>query len=335
MSTPATSVKFGFDFQTNAAIVLMIENITELSFVRIEGAEDIEIRLSDGTEILAQAKSVVNSSSDFSNVRQKAKKAVASLSEEAQKCKAKELIYITNTPDPFKDDVSKPMFYGHAHVRFDSLPQTAKDLVYEYLAQIKHPLDTSKLKIHVIPFEGDDELQRYKVIHSVISDFIGELDLDEIYGLKKKLHEVWQTMLDKNGTKANRDIRLSKKSIIWPIIVFVTRKGGLKREDQYCNLYDDSDYNEICSKYGEIIDYYSERYDFATKVVFDYAASGIKVRGLGAFESFINGHWEDYKSEIGDDSMNSEVRKGLIQIILFNILKRRVEIDKIKRAVNL
>ena len=76
MSTPATSVMFGFDFQTNAAIVLMIENMADLSTVRIEGAEDIEIRLNDGTVVLAQAKSVVNSSTDFNNVRQKAKKAI-------------------------------------------------------------------------------------------------------------------------------------------------------------------------------------------------------------------------------------------------------------------
>lgn len=333
MSTPATSVMFGFDFQTNAAIVLMIENMANLSTVRIEGAEDIEIRLSDGSVVLAQAKSVVNSSTDFSNVRHKVKKAVESLSEEAQKCKPKELVYITNSPDPFKDEASKPMFYGYSHVSFDSLPQTAKDIVSEYLSHIEHPLDTSQLKIQVIPFEGDDERQRYKVVESVISDFIGNLDLDEVYGLKKKLHEVWQTLLDKNGTKSDRDIRLSKKAIVWPIIVFVTEKGGLRRDGQYCTLLDDSEYNEISRKYGEIIDYYSERYDFATKVVFDYTSSGIK--GAGAFEAFIDEHWDDYKKEIGDDSMDSVIRKGLIQIVLFNILRRRVEIDRIKRAVNL
>ena len=41
----ATSVLFGFDFQANAAIVLMLENIKDMSSIRLEGSEDIEINL--------------------------------------------------------------------------------------------------------------------------------------------------------------------------------------------------------------------------------------------------------------------------------------------------
>ena len=55
----ATSVLFGFDFQANAAIVLMLENIKDMSSIRLEGSEDIEINLNNGSSILAQAKSVV------------------------------------------------------------------------------------------------------------------------------------------------------------------------------------------------------------------------------------------------------------------------------------
>ena len=45
----ATSVLFGFDFQANAAIVLMLENIKDMTSIRLEGAEDIEINLNDGS----------------------------------------------------------------------------------------------------------------------------------------------------------------------------------------------------------------------------------------------------------------------------------------------
>ena len=51
----ATSVLFGFDFQANAAIVLMLENIKDMSSIRLEGSEDIEINLNNGSSILAQA----------------------------------------------------------------------------------------------------------------------------------------------------------------------------------------------------------------------------------------------------------------------------------------
>lgn len=42
----ADAVLFGFDFQVNAAIVLMLENITELRSLRLESEnEDIDIEL--------------------------------------------------------------------------------------------------------------------------------------------------------------------------------------------------------------------------------------------------------------------------------------------------
>ena len=48
---------FGFDFQVNAAIILMLENIKELKSLRLEGEkEDIELTLENGEKILAQAK---------------------------------------------------------------------------------------------------------------------------------------------------------------------------------------------------------------------------------------------------------------------------------------
>ena len=66
----ADAVVFGFDFQVNAAIVLMLENITELKSLRLEGNyEDIELELNDNHYILAQAKSIEKSSTDFRNVR--------------------------------------------------------------------------------------------------------------------------------------------------------------------------------------------------------------------------------------------------------------------------
>ena len=77
----ANATLFGFDFQRNAAIVLMLENIKELKSVRLEGnEEDIEISLNDGQKILAQAKAIEASSKDFSHVRENLKKALLTLS---------------------------------------------------------------------------------------------------------------------------------------------------------------------------------------------------------------------------------------------------------------
>ena len=65
-SRRANAVLLGFDFQVNAAIVLMIENIEDLKSLRLEGNyEDIEIELENNQYILAQAKAVERSSSYF------------------------------------------------------------------------------------------------------------------------------------------------------------------------------------------------------------------------------------------------------------------------------
>ena len=77
----ASPTMFGFDFQVNAAIYLMLENIEKMNEIRLEGkTEDIELFLDDGKRIYAQAKSVVNGSTDLSHVRQNLNKALKTLS---------------------------------------------------------------------------------------------------------------------------------------------------------------------------------------------------------------------------------------------------------------
>ena len=52
-SRRANAVVFGFDFQVNAAIVIMLENIEDLQSLRLEGNfEDIEIELNNHQYIL-------------------------------------------------------------------------------------------------------------------------------------------------------------------------------------------------------------------------------------------------------------------------------------------
>lgn len=55
-SRRANAVLFGFDFQRNAAIVLMLENIKDLHTLRLEGNhEDIELTLDNGVFFVLSA----------------------------------------------------------------------------------------------------------------------------------------------------------------------------------------------------------------------------------------------------------------------------------------
>lgn len=330
----ANAVVFGFDFQVNAAILLMLENIKELSFLRLESKnEDIDLELINGKHILAQAKSIVNSSTDFRNVRVKLKAALESLSEGNKKVHdVEKLIYITNSHNPFNDDESKNIFWGETKRNFSLLPDTSKKIILDYLSEIEDPLDENDFHIHFIPFETDDDDERYKAILNKINEFIGTLKLD-IPGIGKQLHSIWRNEIFSNGSKKDCDIRLSKKSLIWPIIVIAT---DLERVDSdFINLFDCVLYDEIVRKYKSLINSYCDRVEFFTKILYDFKLYDYKGTGKEKLLSFIESCSGNYSYEFTGEDVNLEIAEGLTKIVVYNVVRRRFDIDRIKDGVNL
>ena len=328
----ATSALFGFDFQANAAIVLMLENIKDMVNIRLEGAEDIEINLENGSCVLAQAKSVVNSSTDFSNVITKLKDAIISLSEAYNKSSTtvKELIYITNTPNPFNEPQLNTIFYGTAQRGYDTLPQSLKDRVLEITSNIKQPLDTSKFKIQILPFETDNDKERYKCVMEAVGDFISLLGNIPIS--KNDLHRIWSYDIFKSGTKRDSNIKLSKNDIIWPIIVLITNNDNYDDDE-----LDESEVAEISRAYKEFISTCTERYEFVTKILSAYNEFRIDLKPKERKYNFIQSESRNYLSlfEDSDITISEEIQEKLMQIIIRNILNQRIQINNIKSAVNL
>lgn len=331
----ANAVLFGFDFQRNAAIVLMLENIRELRSVRLEGnEEDIELTLENGRKILAQAKAVEKSSSDFSHVRENLKKALISLSEGSQKTDTQQLIFITNSPNPFNDADSRSVFSGLPTRRsFSNLPPSAQQIVQKYLGDIDNPLDLQKFTVQVFPFETDDEMERYKAVTQAVNDFIGSLNANVTYGLGKWLLQVWHDDIFINGTKRDASILLDKKDIIWPIIVYETDIN--RCDDNFLNQFDIGVYDEVVRLYGSTIDSCCERVEFFTKILYDYTQFPNTKKQMEKCQDFIDSTWENYKSEFSSGGIDEETLEALIKIVLYNVLRRRITIDKIRQGVNL
>ena len=331
----ADAVGFGFDFQRNAAIVIMLEKIKELRSIRLEGNdEDIELNLENGQKILAQAKSVVKSSFDFSNVRANLKKALITLSEGEQKTDARQLIFITNSPNPFNDDDSKSVFGGlPTHRTYSNLPPSAQEIIQGYLKDINRPLDLDKFTIQVFPFETDDDTERYKAVMQCINDFIGSLNANLSYDLGKRLLTIWHDSIFINGTKKNADIKLDKKSIIWPILVLET---DIRRCDEdFLEQFEMGVYDEAVRQYSNVIDSCCERVEFFTKILYDYSQfSGSKSLKEKCSE-FIESNWENYKENFSSDKIDGETLEALTKIVLYNVIRRRIAIDRIKQEVNL
>lgn len=331
----ANAVLFGFDFQRNAAIVLMLENIRELRSVRLEGnEEDIELTLENGRKILAQAKAVEKSSSDFSHVRENLKKALISLSEGSQKTDTQQLIFITNSPNPFNDADSRSVFSGLPTRRsFSNLPPSAQQMVQKYLGDIDNPIDLQKFTVQVFPFETDDEMERYKAVTQAVNDFIGSLNANVTYGLGKWLLQVWHDDIFINGTKRDASILLDKKDIIWPIIVYETDIN--RCDDKFLNQFDIGVYDEVVRLYGSTIDSCCERVEFFTKILYDYTQFPNTKKQMEKCQDFIDSTWENYKSEFSSGGIDEETLEALIKIVLYNVLRRRITIDKIRQGVNL
>ena len=325
-SRRANAVVFGFDFQVNAAIVLMIENIEDLKSLRLEGNyEDIEIELENNQYILAQAKAVERSSSDFRNVRKNLEKSPISLSEGNQKVDAQRLILITNSPNPLNEEASRSIFWGDAHREFLSLPESSQELIRRYLDNINQPLDTDKFMIQILPFETDNDIERYKVVKRVVDDFIGDLNLN-IPGLGKKLLSIWHEEVFENGTKKDAAIQLKKKDLIWPIMVVATDVGYC--DNSFADIFDSSAYDEIVRQYRETIESCCERCEFFIKVLCDYNTYQTTKKPSEKCLDFVMNKWRDYLLEFELDGMDEEIQKGLIQIILYRIVRNRIVIHK-------
>ena len=324
----ATPTLFGLDFQTNAAIVLMLENMQELKTIRMEGFEDIEIGLNDGSYILAQAKSIVNSSTDFSNVLRNLKHAIESLSDSGCECPSvKKYIYITNSPNPFSEKHLNSIFYGMAQRDFYSLPQALRDKMTHITSMLSYPLDVSKFRVQVLPFETDNDKERYKCVIQSIGEFLSSMPTPFI---SKDLHRIWKDDIFKSGTRKNQEINLTKNDIVWPIIVIVMNNSN--NDD-----LDDSQYEEVKRLYGNIIDSSSENFEFVTKVLYKFNEFRKDLKGKERVQSFVEQFYYDYYYLLeGEDiTISDEIKELLLKIILSNILNKRIQIDNIKKAVNL
>ncbi len=326
---------FGFDFQVNAAIILMLDNIKILSSVRLEGnEEDIVLTLENNKKILAQAKAVQKASFDFNNVRANLSKALTTLSEGAQSADVDKLIFITNSPNPFNDDASKSIFYAPTRRKFSDLPPSAQEIIQKYLSAIDKPLNTDNFVIQVFNFETDDDKERYKVVMQEVNDFIGRLNTSTSPGVGSRLLDIWQNRIFENGTKKNAAITVNKKGIIWPLIVLETDIA--KYDDEYEDLFDIGIYEEVTRRYPTIIDDCCERVDFFTKILYDF--QGFKSEKKNAKDKnidFIESVWEEYKTEFMVPGIDEETLEALTKVILYNVLRRRKLIESIRREVNL
>ena len=322
----ASASAFGWDFQANSAILLMLENIKEAKRVRVEGAnEDIEITLQDHTKIYAQAKAV-EKPDDTSHVIDKLTKALETLTDAAKKGDGSLFTYLTNSSNPFNNQRSLSYFTGRTHLSFDELPDIAQNKIKDIITKNGYTdFDVHKMDIRVIPFYGDDLKNRYKEIQACVNEFLAEVNVDG-QGINAEIMEVWQRDLFQNATQSDTTISISKEKIIWPLIVLVVDKTAANEHKKH---FDDEEIGEIERKYRMIINQNTMSYKMISRVMSDFRKSKKPQK------RFVADCWNEYLDLVNVVEADESIKESLVKIILYRILTQREYIRNIKRGVNL
>lgn len=324
----ATPSLFGYDFQVNAAIMLMLYDIKHLKELRLEGeTEDIELYYTDDTIQYAQAKSSTNPDND-TNMRSKLLSAFETLSE-ADNEGVSGLILATNNKNPFSDSASRGLFYGPPTFRcFDDLPKQTQSKILTTLKSHNYQLDTSKFKILYFQFDTNDNNERYKSVLNNVRDYINEIEVDVS---ARELLRIWQHDILKNGATFPISLRLTKDDLVWPMIVLELRK---KRAEDYLEQYDDGIVDDVLNKYSEFIDFCSERYSVITNILYDFNEYNTEETNVNSrVDSFISERWNDYTSMIGVEAKDELIREILVKTIMHVIINKRRKIATIRRSV--
>ncbi len=322
----ASSSAFGWDFQANSAMLLMLENIREAKRVRVEGSdEDIEITLDDHTKIYAQAKAV-EKPDDTSHVIDKLTKALETLSDAAKNGDGSQFTYMTNSSNPFNNQRTVSYFTGRTHLGFDELPDQAQKRIKDIITKNGFAdLDVHKLDIRVIPFYGNDLKNRYKEIQACVNEFLATVSVN-LPGVNAEIMEIWQRDLFLNATQSDTAISVSKEKMIWRLIVLVVDKTAA---NEYKKDFDDDEISEIERKYKLIINQNTMSYEIISRILSDYR----KIKGSS--KQFVGDHWKDYLDIVNVIEADNDTKESLLKIILYRILTQRQYIRDIKRGSNL
>lgn len=326
----APASPFGWDFQFNSAIVLFIDYIKDIDFMRVEGEkEDVELHFTDGRIIFAQCKS--NFTDEFKKYSSKYLiDAFRTLSEANNNPDCYKLLYVSNNPSPIGKKFAKEFPDLNCRIRFVDLPQDAQQYLNDLINKCGYMLDTNKLTIQVIGFVKC-VASRHNVIKKHLDEFLKTLNC-EYHGSLDMLHGKLVQEMYINSTSES-EVTIHKKDLICLFI-----RNSLKQTGKYLSNLCLSDQNDFYKKYGLIIENKIIDYSFITKVFYDYEVCCKKYSSefnkKYDEEQYIEDHWTEFSDQFLLQ-MSEKFKEALIKTILYTLFLRSREFEELKRAANL
>ena len=329
----ASPSAFGWDFQVNAGIVILLDSIREAKAVKIEGkTEDIEVVLQNGTHIFAQAKSSMDPE-DSHNAKSDLKKALKTLNDADGTGNTKQLIFVTNRSNPFNEETCRRYFNtAYSKITYGSLPQVCQQHIQDICTQEGLSLNTEHFSVLSLQFSGDGEA-RYETIKEHVAEFLVEIN-SHFQGFGKKLLPIWQLQFGQNASQNDRSLTIRKKDMIWPLIVLFCEDV----DDPLLDDFDTADQEIIEERFADIISDHSERFELVTKIMSEYTkfkASHSDKVGTVVEKSFIEEKEALFRDEFALDGEEVSIAQAVRKITIGKILRQRRRIDEVKEAVNL
>ncbi len=332
----ASASDFGWDFQHNAAIVLVLKNIKDdFKSVRVEGdTEDIEINFNDGRTTYVQAKASQNPEKD-TNVKAKLEKALESLNDAGGKKNVKSLIFITNNhiyPFNHAEKDKDPYISGRTSLKYSELSVNSQKIIGEIIDGNNFSnIDRDKLVIEVIPFYGDDEDNRYKEIYKSVEFFLD--DVANQNTPKKKILEKLQLKFQRNASKENVKVVLTKDNIVWCVIAVICDNGREFVSDELVDEEFDGDYelrDSVKETYGFVIEDSSHKFQLISQVFSEYQKYKMTSQKK-SYTDFIKEKWNLFSSFFSD--VKPIQQKMLIFMVLGKIFNNQTVIKNIRENV--
>ncbi len=328
-SSNAMPSAFGWDFQSNAAIMLMLKNILKVSKVKVEGqSEDVEVTFADGKMLMSQVKAVVKPD-DFSHVKDKLKAGLRTLNNASKLSEVEQLVFVTNSPNPFNDTTTMFKFSSPLNiVPFSELPNRCQQTISDICSSEGYNFDTSLLTVCVMQFHGEDEDERYKVLSALTNDFLNNLGVHKIS--TTQLLTLWQHSFAINASQLTKSI--TKKRMVWPVIAILCE---VCEEDAELEDYDESDVSSILEKYKNVINNNSEHFEFISRVLSDYNYFHPEMKSKERTKKFIDDSWVNYKDFFDLKCADTTTEEMVIRLTVCNVLRSRKIISEIKSKVRL
>lgn len=339
-NSSAVPSNFGWDFQVNAAIVMLLNNIDYFSSIRMEGRnEDIEVNLINNMKIYAQAKSITRFD-DYKNCISNLKKAVKTLSNVDLTDNNYELVYITNTPNPLSNQNEMSQFYGEVKKGYNEITNKGQATIDKAILDLEN-LDTNnieifkeKFSIQVIPFHSDDLKIRYRVVYAKLNDYLSTLHTS-LTAHTELILKTWQSDIFKNGSVSNQDVSLSKRELHLPILVADLASSSIFEIDNELGLgFDESEIEEYERYYDVLIGNNIHDYSILTRIYKSYhnfrKDFGRNYKGTKVRYEFIERESFRMCSLLSfGEGLSPETTHILTKIILFKVLSSRFKIEKI------